>query len=501
MVAENPLFQGSLSWKKLQATVVNDIWPEVLFFTLIATMVSCVDGLTSASLSVSNQLLTVLGTVLGLVISFRTSSAYERFSEGRRFWATVQVLCRNAAQTIWLHVPNERPNKSDPTLSKPALYGIIEKKSMINLLQGVAVALKHMLRAEPGVYYEDLYPLVCVLPRYAYLTDGSKTNDLLPMWQASLAGKRSEWKPPTLKKSATTLSVSVTPDEAEKGGWHSTSRFRAGFDPEKILPSVFSDVPLRPSRNPPSDGFFTYFPIFRPLKRFGKVFSRDREVHDLDGDSELDAAERKRKNREPTDSNVPLEIVMYLNGYNAFLLRNSFLPPAAATSLTNTFSALHDAISGLDRIRTTPLPFAYQAHLRMSLWLYLLFLPFQIYKAMEWLTIPATAFTSFLLLGFLEIGQEIENPFNYDLNDLDLDSFCLMLQRDLHEITAHPGPLVPDDFVFTNWNQPFAPADRRSAEEILNDTRHVYHGDSGKESVRQTLLQNWTMVDAETRHR
>jgi len=37
MVAENPLFQGSLSWKKLQATVVNDIWPEVLFFSLIAT--------------------------------------------------------------------------------------------------------------------------------------------------------------------------------------------------------------------------------------------------------------------------------------------------------------------------------------------------------------------------------------------------------------------------------------------------------------------------------
>ena len=37
MVAENPLFQGSLSWKKLQATVINDIWPEVLFFTLVAT--------------------------------------------------------------------------------------------------------------------------------------------------------------------------------------------------------------------------------------------------------------------------------------------------------------------------------------------------------------------------------------------------------------------------------------------------------------------------------
>jgi hypothetical protein len=34
MVAENPLFQGSLSWKKLLA---NDIWPEALFFTPAAT--------------------------------------------------------------------------------------------------------------------------------------------------------------------------------------------------------------------------------------------------------------------------------------------------------------------------------------------------------------------------------------------------------------------------------------------------------------------------------
>lgn len=100
-----------------------------------------------------------------------------RFSEGRRFWTSVMVLCRNAAQTvclvtiadspndspsctqIWHHVPNERPHKTDPALSKPALYGVVEKKSMINLvssiscsaakwrltlfqLQGIAVGLK-----------------------------------------------------------------------------------------------------------------------------------------------------------------------------------------------------------------------------------------------------------------------------------------------------------------------------------------------------------------------
>lgn len=226
-----------------------------------------------------------------------------------------------------------------------------------------------MLRAEPGVYYEDLYPLVCVLPRYAYLTDGSKPNDLLPIWQASLTGtRRSEWKPSTIKKSDSTLSVSVSFDEAEERGWHNTSRLLSGFDPEKVLPAVSSDVPLRPSRNPPAISFFTYFPILRPLKRLGKVSSRNRKIHNDDDDYVLEAAERKRKNMEPTDSNVPLEIITYLNGYNAFLLKNGFLPPAAATSLTNTINSLHDTISGLDRIRTTPLPFAYQAHLRMTLW-------------------------------------------------------------------------------------------------------------------------------------
>ena len=35
MVAENPLF-SDWSLKKFKATVINDIWPEVLFFSAVA---------------------------------------------------------------------------------------------------------------------------------------------------------------------------------------------------------------------------------------------------------------------------------------------------------------------------------------------------------------------------------------------------------------------------------------------------------------------------------
>lgn len=36
MVAYNPVFRGKWTVKKFNATVMNDIWPEVLFFTSIA---------------------------------------------------------------------------------------------------------------------------------------------------------------------------------------------------------------------------------------------------------------------------------------------------------------------------------------------------------------------------------------------------------------------------------------------------------------------------------
>ncbi|ERT08105.1 bestrophin, RFP-TM, chloride channel family protein [Lyngbya aestuarii BL J] len=41
---------------------------------------------------------------------------------------------------------------------------------------------------------------------------------------------------------------------------------------------------------------------------------------------------------------------------------------------------------------------------------------------------------SFTLFGIEEIGREIENPFGYDLNDLQLDSICQTMQRNIADI-------------------------------------------------------------------
>jgi len=49
-------------------------------------------------------------------------------------------------------------------------------------------------------------------------------------------------------------------------------------------------------------------------------------------------------------------------------MRHGLLQPAIATGVTANLTTLQDTVSNLERICNTPLPFAYQAHLRMSLW-------------------------------------------------------------------------------------------------------------------------------------
>ena len=211
------------------------------------------------------------------------------------------------------------------------------------------------------------------------------------------------------------------------------------FDPEQILPVVASDQPLQAARNPPKTTFWDYFGFLSFLRPIIRLL-RGRATRDLTAIGRV----KKQKN---VESNVPLEITLFLNSYLAGLLNNGLVAPAIASGFVTNISNLQDTFNNLERIRNTPLPFAYQTHLRLSLWwvtfavessgvkyeltmyrsdrLYLLFLPFQIYSAFKYLTIPyvychrvrthilllsfqsATAFASFLLLGFLEIGHEM----------------------------------------------------------------------------------------------
>jgi len=421
---------------------------------------------TSHDLNINSGLLTVLGTVLGLVLSFRTSSAYERYQDGRKMWSNITIASRNFSQLVWIHVPVERKDDTTP------LQNVIEKKSMINLVLAFAVSVKHFLRDEPGVYYEDLYPLISFLPRYASGPSG-KNDELLPLWQEVDNGHHHH------------ITHAVSQYNAGTSSSSSSTR-SSSSDLEKGIP--ISTPPLKPARNPPHTTVFDFFPILKIFRWLEHAILRKTQPK---------GRGKNRRLYEYVESHIPLEIVLVLSNYTAWLMRKGLVQPAIATSFTANITSLSDTLSNLERICNTPLPFAYQAHLRVSIWLYLFFLPFQVEKEFGWIVIPGTAFAAFLLLGFLEIGQEIENPFNYDLNDLDLDYFCQAIQKESALITANTVP-DPSEFVFSNLNQPFAPVDTRSAAELIASGTHYSLPDEPKEanfdSLRRTMVRHWSDI-------
>ena len=56
----------------------------------------------------------------------------------------------------------------------------------------------------------------------------------------------------------------------------------------------------------------------------------------------------------------------------------------------NAVLSLTDSLTGLERILTTPIPFSYSIHLWVVTIIYCLALPFQIWSALGWITIPGT---------------------------------------------------------------------------------------------------------------
>ncbi len=103
-------------------------------------------------------------------------------------------------------------------------------------------------------------------------------------------------------------------------------------------------------------------------------------------------------------------------------------------------AALTDTQSSAERVLTTPLPVGYNILISQIVLLYIYLLPFQLYSTLGWITIPGTVAAAYIIIGLAAIGNELENPFGNDVNDLPLDHYCEELQRELDTLTSVPAP-------------------------------------------------------------
>ncbi len=111
--------------------------------------------------------------------------------------------------------------------------------------------------------------------------------------------------------------------------------------------------------------------------------------------------------------------------------------------------ALSGVLAACERIRFTPLPFSYTVLLHRTAYLFCLLLPLGLVDLMGWMTPVLAAVVAYTFFGLDALGDELEDPFGEEPNDLPLMALARTAEISLLESLGEPvpEPLQPRDFV------------------------------------------------------
>lgn len=127
-------------------------------------------------------------------------------------------------------------------------------------------------------------------------------------------------------------------------------------------------------------------------------------------------------------------------------LKEGRIDPCLAASIDGTLSALTGAAASCERIRNTPVPFSYTLLLHRTAYLYCFLLPFGLVDSIGFMTPFVVAIVAYTFFGLDALGDEIEEPFGLESNDLPLDAICRAIEIDLRTALGDPdvpAPLAP----------------------------------------------------------
>ena len=121
--------------------------------------------------------------------------------------------------------------------------------------------------------------------------------------------------------------------------------------------------------------------------------------------------------------------------------------------LLTSFIARLDAMTGIqaacERLRNTPMPFAYSLMLHRTVWLFCLLVPFGIVGTLDWATPVLTMALAYAFFSLDALGEELEAPFNPSPNGLPLNALVRVIEIAAAEALGDepPPPLAPAGFV------------------------------------------------------
>ncbi|MCA1245636.1 bestrophin family protein [Massilia sp. MS-15] len=150
--------------------------------------------------------------------------------------------------------------------------------------------------------------------------------------------------------------------------------------------------------------------------------------------------------------NKPDYLMQQMGHDLARCLKEERIAPCLAVNIDHTLSAMTAAAASCERIRNTPIPFSYTLLLHRTAYLYCFLLPFGLVDTIGFMTPLVVAIVAYTFFGLDALGDELEEPFGTDHNDLSLNAICRAIEIDLRSALgdeAPPPPLAAVDYRLT----------------------------------------------------
>ncbi|KAJ7343674.1 Bestrophin, RFP-TM, chloride channel-domain-containing protein [Mycena albidolilacea] len=375
---------------RIKGSVISRIFGPVLTVTLFASAVAYANQKGHAW-SLTNSVVPLLSVVVGLILVFRNGTSYDRYWEGRKCFGSLTSNVRNLSRLVWIQVAlpptDDQPGhaKGKTPVSDMTEQQLTRKKiEILRLCLSFVFAVKHYLRGEDGMNWEDYRG---VIPTSFIRPDemGFNTNTSSPGSYAA-----------TRNSSLGNLNGTSTDTIGNKSD--ATKRVR----PKRSKHQITSTTPL--------------------LSGTSGTTHRTVEFHPFADEASM-----------PLPLAIAHEITRCLFNFRRKGLLET-VGPAGANAMTALVQSMVDQMTSMERVANTPIPISYGIHLKQCVTLYLFALPLTLVKELGWGAVPLVTVVAFTFMGIEGIADEIEMPFGSDPGDLPLDRYCQDLKEEIDYI-------------------------------------------------------------------
>lgn len=133
----------------------------------------------------------------------------------------------------------------------------------------------------------------------------------------------------------------------------------------------------------------------------------------------------------------------------AQLRQQGRIDPIHYATLERQLDEIAHVQGGCERIKSTPLPFAYSLLLHRTVYLFCLLLPFALAPTLGWWTPLLVVIVSYAFFGLDALSDELADPFRLAPNDLPLKAIVRTIERELLAAAGQdelPPVLLPEQF-------------------------------------------------------